>query len=533
MGKIPFETRFSKGLTLEADHLNNMVDEIEKKQTILVSGENLKTINGQSLLGSGNITIIGDGSGGNISAMTIQGADSLLSTGDITFEGFDIQRTVFAPDYPEGGEITFSDLGYVLVSDGTLTGTTGTWVHSPFLEIDRIESVKTFVGHGTVAAVAYYSEKDFGSYIKGYKADEIGGTAVNGETIQAKAPDGAKYVIFSTNAASQQLKVTLSAIDNTSSIKYIIKPIETENGSSSVAISAKQTVSDRMIHFSFDDTIASLRDLTEKSDTYTSIFEQPFFKVLKELHDTYGAVFSCYCFYQILNSDDSSVVDFSLEDVTDAYAEEFTANADWLKFGYHSLNGSMNYGSANEAEVVKTAYNNFIAQIVRITGSVKCIDLVVRLQNFAGSKTACQTMRDCACGIIGFLAGDYAEAGKTLPVAFENYTVSGYYLTSPATTFLAHHGRYFDAVEQLYFYPSCLRLDNISSANVPAYMNYFNTIDMYGRSSTLIMYCHENQMFKNGSCNADYKRRMAAVCEWGVANDYIFGFPMNKIRQAY
>ena len=193
----------------------------------------------------------------------------------------------------------------------------------------------------------------------------------------------------------------------------------------------------------------------------------------------------------------------------------------------------MNHGGSTTAETTRNAYNYFIEQIVRITGSVKCIDLVVRLQNFAGNKESCQALRDCPCGIIGFLAGDYAEAGKTLPVSFDNYTVSGYYLTAPATTFLAHHGRYFDATEQLYFYPSCLRLDNITSANVPTYMNYFNTIDSYGRSSTLIMYCHENQMFKNGSCNADYKKRMTAVCDWGVANDYIFGFPMNKIRQVY
>ena len=535
MEKIPFEKRFENEMVLEAEYLNNMVDEIEKKQSILVSGTNIKTINGQSLVGEGNLTIIGDGNGGNISAMTIQNTDSLLSTGDITFEGFDIQRTAFIPDYPEGGEITFTDLGYILVSDGTLTGTTGTWVHSSFLEIDRVENVGVFVGHGTVAAAAYYSEKDFGSYIKGYKADEMGGTSVTGETIQTKAPEGAKYVVFSTNGASQQLKVILSAAESTSSIKYIIKPLEdeSEDGNESTVSSVKLAVSDKMIHFSFDDTIASLRDLTENSSNYSSVFNQPFFKVLKELHDSYGACFSCYCFYQILNSDDTSVVDFSLEDVTDAYAEEFTANADWLKFGYHSLNGSMNYGSATDSEVVKTAYNNFITQIVRITGSVKCIDLVVRLQNFAGSKIACQAMRDCACGIIGFLAGDYAEAGKTLPVSFADYTVSGYYLTSPAKTFLAHHGRYFDAEEQLYFYPSCLRLDNITSANVPTYMNYFNTIDMYGRSSTLIMYCHENQMFKNGSCNVDYKKRMAAVCDWGMTNGYIFGFPMNKIRQAY
>lgn len=531
------QTENQTGTTLTAEHLNHIEDgivanetSINKKQETLSSGVNIKTINGQSILGSGNLTIASDGNGNAITSMTIQNADSLLNNGDITFEGFDVTRTVVESDYPEAGTYTFDNSGYINVNTG-LVVTGNTWVYSDFLDINQIISAQTFVSHGTVAAVAYYSDKDFETYIQGYTVGSWGGTTADATTISSNAPEGAKYVIFSTNGNNQTLSVELSA-GETASIQYIIKPYVSEDEAEDL-ISQNMGVSPRMIHFSFDDTISSLRDLTENTASYASVFDQPFFAVLKSLHDTYGAVFSCYCFYQILNSDDSSLVDFSLEDVTDAYAEEFTANADWLKFGYHSLNGSMNYGSATDAEVVKTAYDNFITQIVRITGSVKCVDLVVRLQNFAGSKIACQTMRDCACGIIGFLAGDYAEAGKTLPVAFENYTVSGYYLTTPATTFLAHHGRYFDTEAQLYFYPSCLRLDNITSANVPAYMDYFNTTDMYGRSGTLIMYCHENQMFKNGSCNADYKKRMAAVCDWGMSNNYTFGFPMDKIRQAY
>lgn len=531
MENIDFKGTFEDGMTLEAKHLNYLTNELKKKQTVLESGKNIKTINGYSLIGEGNLTIIGDGHGGNLTAMSIQNTDSLLTTGDITFNGFDVQRTVVVPDYPEGGEFIFEEAGYILVSSGALTGLDGTWVHSPFLEIDRVEQVGVFVGHGTVAAAAYYSEKDFGSYIQGYTADNMGGTTVTKETILSKSPEGAKYVIFSTNKASQELNITLSPSESTTSINYVIKPLIEEEDNENIVVNSIHF--DKIIHFSFDDTISSLRDLTEKKDSYSSVFQQPFFKVLKELHDTYGAVFSCYCFNQILNSVDNSLVDFSLEDVTDIYAEEFTANSHWLRFGFHSVNGSMNHGSSTTAEVTKEAYNYFITNIVRITGSVKCIDLVVRLQNFAGSKENCQVLRDSPCGIIGFLAGDYAEAGKTLPISFDNYTVSGYYLNKPATTFLAHHGRYFDNEEQLYFYPSCLRLDNITSANVPTYMDYFNTVDSYGRSSNLIMYCHENQMFKNGSCNADYKKRMSAVCDWGITNGYSFTFPMNKIRQVY
>ena len=56
---------FKSGQTLKAEHLNNIENGIEnietEKQDKLVSGTNIKTINGTSLLGAGDITISGDG----------------------------------------------------------------------------------------------------------------------------------------------------------------------------------------------------------------------------------------------------------------------------------------------------------------------------------------------------------------------------------------------------------------------------------------------------------------------------------------
>lgn len=78
---------FTKGQTLKAEHLNNMeigifnndaaitanttainnnTTNISKKQDTLVSGTNIKTINGNSLLGSGNIVISGGSGDGSI-----------------------------------------------------------------------------------------------------------------------------------------------------------------------------------------------------------------------------------------------------------------------------------------------------------------------------------------------------------------------------------------------------------------------------------------------------------------------------------
>lgn len=69
--------------------------EIDKKQNALVSGENIKTINGISLLGDGNIVITGSGEGGNVDLSdyyTKEQVDELiekLSVSSISYAVFD------------------------------------------------------------------------------------------------------------------------------------------------------------------------------------------------------------------------------------------------------------------------------------------------------------------------------------------------------------------------------------------------------------------------------------------------------------
>lgn len=50
-------------LKTEAETLYATIDVVNNKQDKLVSGTNIKTVNGQSILGSGNIAIEGGGSG--------------------------------------------------------------------------------------------------------------------------------------------------------------------------------------------------------------------------------------------------------------------------------------------------------------------------------------------------------------------------------------------------------------------------------------------------------------------------------------
>ena len=48
------------------------------------------------------------------------------------------------------------------------------------------------------------------------------------------------------------------------------------------------------IHISFDDVASCISNLSKNS--YASLFDEPFFGWLKNLHDTYGAKFSLYIY---------------------------------------------------------------------------------------------------------------------------------------------------------------------------------------------------------------------------------------------
>lgn len=220
----------------------------------------------------------------------------------------------------------------------------------------------------------------------------------------------------------------------------------------------------------------------------------------------------------------SNYVLFSLSDMPNTYAAEFGASKDWLKFGFHSLDSTVTLQNVSASDV-KIYYDNFINDIFRITGSVETIDMVPRLQSFSGTLDICRALRDCDCGCLGFLTADYSETSGGL-----GGSSSGYYLTNPAPVVLWNKGQWYDYQERLHFYPSSLRLDGQTSATTETYMNKFLTVAKYGQSEMICMYCHENQMFVNGSVGSNYVASLTKVAEWAVDNDYLFGYPMNRIK---
>lgn len=284
--------------------------------------------------------------------------------------------------------------------------------------------------------------------------------------------------------------------------------------------SIKGVVSKRM-HISFDDTIGSLYDLYSRNRT--SLFDSPFFSVLKQLHAAYGCVFSCYCFLEYLDNDQETVL-YKLSDIPNTWATEFSANSDWLRFGFHSKNNYTNYVSGTAAQATED-YEDFITEIIRITGSVDCIDTVVRLQNFAGNLISCQSMRDASCGLTGLLTSDASE------ITGDGGTSGGYYLTGTIPAKVWNKGVYYDYEQALHFFPSNKRLDNIASANLTAFLNKFLTVDKWAMGRMAIMYCHENQMFNYSTqiVGSSYLNSFNILGTWANQHGFAFRYPMDEI----
>lgn len=131
------------------------------------------------------------------------------------------------------------------------------------------------------------------------------------------------------------------------------------------------------LNLSIDDVIDSLADINEHANYYKSIFENRFFGYLKELHSIYGVKVVLYCFYE------NNERNFSLNQMTDIYKDEFEQNSEWLKLGFHTINGQTDYANVS-SEQLKQDYIKVANEIVRFAG-IESLSSVIRLQGFQGT----------------------------------------------------------------------------------------------------------------------------------------------------
>ena len=270
------------------------------------------------------------------------------------------------------------------------------------------------------------------------------------------------------------------------------------------------------LHFSFDDVSLCLINLS--SSNFDSIFDEPFFNMLKGFHDRYNTVFSLY----VWNISE-------LSNIPTKYKKEFVDNSDWLKFGFHALTS----GSLADAsyETALNEYNSFVNTIYEKCGGINSIDRMPRLNCFGGSLDACMALCDAECGCLGFLNTDDSR--------------NTYYLNSDVLSYLRNHSKYSDINNGIQFMSTVMRLDwfvsGFSSSytyNKPVKDNPYDELvyryndpafaDLY---HNLIVFTHEWQTYNsNYTLINDMVDRIEQVCKFGYDYNYDNDYPQNRVE---
>lgn len=238
---------------------------------------------------------------------------------------------------------------------------------------------------------------------------------------------------------------------------------------------------------SIDDVIFAMQDLTVHKDTYQSVFDNPFLKVFKEAHDRYGLKISLNLFYETDEMTDFSKKHdyFNLSMMTDAYKEEWKANADWLLFTFHARKEHPDYPYRNTtAENIRTDCELVHREILRFAGK-ECLADVATLHWSTTNEIGARTLR--ALGYKGMLGFFILDANK------EPYV--SYFYPADLTEHIGSRDFWKDNAEDMICVRIDLVLNELRSHNLEERLE--EVVRHPGRGGFLEMVIHEQYFYED------------------------------------
>lgn len=240
-------------------------------------------------------------------------------------------------------------------------------------------------------------------------------------------------------------------------------------------------------HLSIDDVITIFEDINLNKDNYESIFQNDTLNWLREVNNQTGATITCYIFYENEN--------FKLDQMTDKFKKEFIENSNWLRFGFHSRNGSTTY-LENGGGLIND-YKKVIKELIRVVGS-ESIDNVIRLQSFEGNRD--DLLRIASLEeepIIGLLTADDKRGS--------------YYLNNEENSYIYCHD--ILSKDDLVFISTDLRIEFID--NIDDKFNELTSSSSWTNQLNILeVFTHEWEL------NYDNKQKVLMISKYAQENGY-------------
>ena len=258
----------------------------------------------------------------------------------------------------------------------------------------------------------------------------------------------------------------------------------------------------RTYRLGVDDVIWCFENIWRNQDHYTSIFDDPFLRLYKDLHDQYGTPVHMHIYYE---NDDGS---FNLSMFPDKYKAEFQRNGDWLKFTFHSLKDKPDspYKHASYEQVMEDG-RRIQQEILRFAGQE--VFSHVTSQHWADSnRKATRAFRD-----LGFRCIDayflFDENG-------DPYV--SYHLDKEQTAHAASRDFWYDTSEDILFVKDDIIINEVPLAEIETWMDAISRQENHCFHYLLI---HEQYFYEHYfSYEPDYKERIFAAVDWCHRNGY-------------
>ena len=377
-------------------------------------------------------------------------------------------------------------------------------IHKKFVKmavlIVSIVSTGAFINFKTLVGDIKFISPIDGDMLCAYDGKMSNGTLLT--TVSVSAPAGSKIKI---NGIDAKISGDIFTADiNLKEYRNKIELVEGKTGT-------RQEITvfwlkNYAYHYrlSLDDNILFLKDISDNSAKYKSIFENAYLGFLKQVHDTYGTKIHVNIYYQCDG--------FNLSQMIDKYKNEWKANSGWLRLSFHALQNKPDnpYITAGYDEVKKDC-DMVKAQILRFAGEEQ-FDHVTTLHWGAATLEGTRGLRD---GGYTALAGYFNYLPGESPVS--------YYLDLDKRQHLYERFIWRDNKEGIIFSRIAIVINNQKIEKIDSYLNTLKVGTH--KPGYLDLMIHEQYFHKDyPDYQPDFSDKVMKAVKWASENGYKPGF---------